>query len=188
MISSSLETNRLLIRPFNTDDWTAVHAYLSDAQVTEWLPEGIMTVPQVQAFVAENAQEGDARTAYAVLRHTEGDLIGHIIFHPWFAPRTYEIGWAFHKAHHGRGYATEASLALMQYGFVSLHLHRIIATCQPQNTASYRVMEKLGMRREGHFLKCIYRPGDIWWDEYFYAMLEEEWFTQKEASTAHHSL
>ena len=37
-------------------------------------------------------------------------------------------------------------------------------------------MEKIGMRREGHFRQCIYREGNIWWDEYFYAILEEEWF------------
>lgn len=55
-------------------------------------------------------------------------------------------------------------------------LHRIIATCQPENTPSYRVMEKLGMRREGYFQQCIPR-GDIWWDEYYYAMLKTEWRT-----------
>jgi len=57
-----------------------------------------------------------------------------------------------------------------------LHLHRIIATCQPQNVASWRVMEKLGMRREAHFRKCLRRPENQWWDEYFYALLDEEWF------------
>ncbi len=53
-------------------------------------------------------------------------------------------------------------------------LHRIIATCDPRNTASYRVMEKTGMRREGHSIKCIRKDGE-WVDEYFYAILDEEW-------------
>ena len=109
-----------------------------------------------------------------VLKET-GQLIGHMVFHPWFAPRTYEIGWVFHPGWHGRGYATEAARALLDYGFRELGLHRIIATCQPENPASYRVMEKIGMRREGHFRKCIYRGGETWWDEYFYAILAEEW-------------
>ena len=51
----------------------------------------------------------------------------------------------------------------------------MVATCQPENTPSWRVMEKLGMQREGHLRKCIYRR-EKWWDEYFYAILEEEWF------------
>ncbi len=71
---------------------------------------------------------------------------------------------------------TEAAFSLLRYSFEELHLHRVIATCQPENIPSYRVMEKLGMRREGFFRKCIYRGGNTWCDEYFYAMLEEEWF------------
>jgi len=67
------------------------------------------------------------------------------------------MGWVFHRAYHGHGYATEAAGALLQYSFAALHLHRIIATCQPENVASWRVMEKLGMRREAHFRKCIKR-------------------------------
>ena len=59
-------------------------------------------------------------------------------------------------------------------GFETLGLHRVIATCQPENTASWRVMEKLGMRREAHFRKGHYR-GATWWDEYFYALLAKEW-------------
>jgi ribosomal-protein-alanine N-acetyltransferase len=66
-------------------------------------------------------------------------------------------------------------LALLDYGFTVLQLHRVIATCQPENPPSYRVMEKIGMRREGLFQKCIYRGDDQWWDECFYAILEDEW-------------
>jgi len=55
-----------------------------------------------------------------------------------------------------------------------MKLHRIIATCQPENTSSYRVMEKIGMRREGYFKKCIPTEKE-WWDEYYYAILKEEW-------------
>ena len=52
----------------------------------------------------------------------------------------------------------------------SMNVHRIIATCQPENIPSYRVMEKIGMRREGFFKKCIPK-GNVWWDEYYYAIL-----------------
>ncbi len=114
--------------------------------------------------------------AHAVDLLAEDRLIGHMIFHPWYAERIYEIGWIFHPRYHRQGYATEAAAALMRYGFESLQVHRLIATCQPQNRPSWRVMEKLGMQREGHFRKCFQRDETTWWDEYFYAILEEEWF------------
>ena len=169
----TITTQRLLIRHFETDDWPQVLEYTSDPSVMAYIPEGLFTADAAQTFVAENS--GKQAEAYAVVRLEELDVIGHMIFHPWFAPRTYEVGWVLHKAYHGRGYATEAAMALLKYGFESLRLHRVIATCQPENTPSYRVMEKLGMRREGFFRQCIYRGDDQWWDEYFYAMLADEW-------------
>jgi [ribosomal protein S5]-alanine N-acetyltransferase len=175
MTLGHIETQRLRIRSFQPNDWQAVYDYTSDPAVMMYIPEGPFTTEQAKAFVAENM--GDQARFFAVLLKTEDMLVGHMVFHPWFAPRTYEIGWVFNGAYHGHGYATEAAMALLQYGFEKLQLHRIIATCQPENLASWRVMEKLGMRREAHFRKCIRRPDGRWWDEYFYALLEEEWFT-----------
>lgn len=173
MLSHPVETERLIIRHFEPRDWEEVYRYTAMPDVMTYIPEGTFTEIQAKEFVQENG--GEQSAAYAtVLAHSQ-EVIGHIIFHPWFAERTYEIGWVFHPAYHGRGYATEAARAVLAYGFESLRLHRIIATCQPENVASYRVMEKLGMRQEGFFRKCIYLGEDAWWDEYFYAMLEEEW-------------
>jgi RimJ/RimL family protein N-acetyltransferase len=170
----TIETQRLRLRSFQHDDWQAVYAYTSNPDVMMYIPEGPFTPAQAQAFVADNM--GEHARAVAVLLKPANRLIGHMVFHPWFGPQTYEIGWVFHHAYHGRGYATEAAVALLHHGFDALHRHRIIATCQPQNVASWRVMEKLGMRREAHFRKCISRPDNRWWDEYFYALLAEEWF------------
>ena len=174
MAIGPIETQRLRIRRFEPDDWRAVHEYASDPEVMAWFVEGPMTEEQAREFVAENA--GDQARAFALVLKEDDQLIGHVFFHPWFAPRTYEIGWVVHPRYHGQGYATEAALALLRYGFESLGLHRVIATCQPENVASDRVMEKIGLRREGHFRKCVYRDETTWWDEYFYALLEEEWF------------
>jgi ribosomal-protein-alanine N-acetyltransferase len=174
MSISPIETQRLRIRPFALDDWRDVHAYMSDADVTTYLPEGQLTEEQARAFVAENT--GEQARAHALVLKAEDRLIGHMSFHLWYGPRTYEIGWVLDKRHHGHGYATEAATALLKHGFESLGLHRIIATCQPGNPASYRVMEKIGMRREAHFRKAHFRDESTWWDEYFYALLEEEWF------------
>jgi [ribosomal protein S5]-alanine N-acetyltransferase len=174
-----LETERLRIRHFTPHDWQAVHAYTSDASVMTYVPEGVMTEEQTKQFIAGTMTE-EART-YAVALRTEDRLIGHVGFHPWFAPRIYEIGWVVHPRDQGQGYTTEAATALLRYGFESLSVHRVIATCQPENTPSWRVMEKLGMQREGHLRKCIYRDETTWWDEYFYALLEDEWFATEPA-------
>lgn len=173
MSSDPIETQRLRIRHFSADDWQSVHAYTSDSGVMTYVPEGVMTEEQTRQFVAESMTV-EAR-AYAVDLRATDQLIGHVLFHPWYTPGIYEIGWVFHPRYQGQGYATEAAAALLRYGFESLLVHRVIATCQPENVPSYRVMEKLGMQREAHFRKCIYRD-ERWWDEYLYALLEEEWF------------
>lgn len=176
MLIRPLETNRLFIRQFQPNDWPAVYAYTADALVTTYLPEGMFTETQAKEFVETNV--GEQAKAFPVLLKADSKLIGHMIFHPWFAPRTYEIGWVFNPAYQRQGFATEAAHNLLNYAFEALQAHRVIATCQPENRASYRVMEKIGMRREGHFRKCIYRQDNLWWDEYFYAILEEEWFSR----------
>jgi ribosomal-protein-alanine N-acetyltransferase len=174
-----IETERLRIRLLTAEDWRDVHAYTSDPVVMTYLPEEVMTEEQTRQFVVTSMTE-DAQT-YAVDLRAEDRLIGHIGFHPWYAPRIYEIGWVIHPRYQGQGYATEAAAALLRYGFETLQVHRVIATCQPENAASWRVMEKLGMQREAHFRKCIYRD-ERWWDEYLYALLEEEWFAAEAAS------
>lgn len=173
----TLQTARLTIRPLTLADAPAVYAYTSNPQVMTYIPEGVFTPEQARSFAERNG--GDDAEATAVVLTAEQRLIGHIIFHPWFAPRTYEVGWIFHPEYYGQGYASEAARALCDYGFAELDLHRIIATCQPENPASYRVMEKIGMRREGHFRQCIFRGRDIWWDELFYAVLRSEWHARQ---------
>lgn len=173
MLFPTLHTRRLTIRPFVPADWQAVYTYTANPSVMTYIPEGIFSDVQAQTFVQQ--QIGEQAQAVAVLLASDELLIGHILFHVWFAPQTYEIGWVFNPGYYRQGYATEAARALLDYGFETLQAHRIIATCQPENPASYRVMEKLGMRREGHFQQCIARGSGVWWDEYFYAILRTEW-------------
>ena len=168
-----IETPRLLIRPFRPDDWQAVHAYASDPAVMKYIPGGVLSEDQARALVGETASDEEN---VAVVLKSEDRLIGHMPFHPWYSPRIYEIGWIFNPRYHGQGYATEAATALLRYGFETLGVHRIIATCQPENVASWRVMEKIGLRREAHFRKCFYVDDATWLDEYLYALLEEDWF------------
>lgn len=176
MIFSPIETARLRLRPIAVDDWPQIHRYLSDPEVTRWLPEGVLDEAGSRAFAARHAS--DEGEALAVLRKDSGELIGHMMYHPWFGARTHEVGWIFARPHQGHGYATEAAEALLAHAFETLRRHRVVATCQPQNPASWRVMEKLGMRREAHFRSALQRPSGEWWDEYFYAILDDEYFAR----------
>jgi RimJ/RimL family protein N-acetyltransferase len=173
MITTPIVTERLQVRRFTEQDWPAVHAYTAQPTVMRYMAKSVMTAADTKLFIEK--QLADDTTDYALIRQADKQLIGHMVFHPWFAPRTHEIGWIVHPDYQRQGYASEAALALLGYGFEEMGLHRIVATCQPENPASYGVMEKIGMRREGHFRQCIHRGGDTWWDEYFYALLAEEW-------------
>ncbi len=172
------ETPRLRLRHFQSADWPAVYAYTSNARVMACMREGQLSEAETRQVVEQHS--GDGAEAFPIMLKAEKKLIGHIIFHPWFEPRTHEIGWVLHPDYHRQGYATEMARAVVGYAFETLDSHRVIATCHPENMASYRVMEKLGMRREGHFRQAMLRPNNTWWDEYFYAILEEEWLWHNE--------
>jgi RimJ/RimL family protein N-acetyltransferase len=88
--------------------------------------------------------------------------------------RTADFGYTFNRRYWNNGYATEGTRALLHLAFSNLKLHRVWATCDVRNHASYRVMEKLGMRREALFKRDVLQKGE-WRDSYLYAVLAEEW-------------
>lgn len=90
------------------------------------------------------------------------------------AIREWEIGWAMHQDEWGKGYATEAAWHVMEWAFRELNVHRIAAYCHAANSASVRVMEKLGMHQNGKLRGTRWLHGK-WWDEYVYAILEKDW-------------
>ena len=83
-------------------------------------------------------------------------------------------GYCLNRDYWGHGYATEAAQAVISFGFEQLGLHRIFAICDPCNVASWRVLARAGMRREGHLLEDRWQKGQ-WRDSYLYAILEREW-------------
>ncbi|WP_044640101.1 GNAT family N-acetyltransferase [Risungbinella massiliensis] len=168
----NIKTTRLVIRKFEFEDWQDVYEYTSNINVMKYIPEGVFTEEDAKKFVNDNI--GENAEKFPVVLKDEKMVIGHIAFFKYFGEHTYEIGWVFNPKYYNKGYASEAAKAILEFGFTKMKLHRIIATCQPENVASYRVMEKIGMRREGYFKKCI-PYGKEWWDEYYYAILEEEW-------------
>jgi hypothetical protein len=170
-----LETKRLIIRPTEFKDVTKLYDLLSDEDTMQYFVEGIYSRGKVQEIVNRNKLETHH---YSVLLKSSNRLIGKISFSSWIEPRTKEIGWIFFPTSTNNGYCTEAAKAVAQYAFEVEKLHRLIATSDPRNLASIRVCEKIGMVQEGIFKKCIHYKEDVWWDELFFSLLEEDYFKE----------
>lgn len=171
-------TSRLLIRRFQVQDYPDLFEYLSDPDVYRYEPGAPITLEQAQELTRKRAQ---GTSFLAVVETRSQKVVGHLYFRQIVphAIATWELGYIFNPRYHNLGYASEAAGALLRYGFAQWGIHRVIAHCNPENVPSWKVMEKIGMRREGHFRKNIFfnRASDgspLWVDSYEYAILEED--------------
>lgn len=170
-----LKTERLVLRPFEETDAEGLHAYLGDEEVVRYEPYGAMTMEECRLEAARRASD----EAFWAVCLADSTLIGNFYLSGADEFGTREIGYVFARACWHKGYATEAARRLMAYAFERLATRRIIALCDTRNAASFVLMERLGMRREGEFKKNVGFKTDahgntIWTDSYQYAILKEE--------------
>ena len=175
----SLETERLRLRRFTEADLPAFVAYRNDPEVARYQSWEGITEDEGRAFIAymREAQPGTPGDwfQFAVALRESDALIGDIgLSVRGDDPRLGEIGYTLARVHQGHGYATESVRAVLAYAFETLNLHRVSASADCRNAPSYRLLERVGMRREGHFLQHAWYKGE-WCDEYLYAMLRAEW-------------
>jgi RimJ/RimL family protein N-acetyltransferase len=184
-----IETERLRLRPFEAgdiDDFVAIHTH---PDVPRYLYWGVRTRRELESVLAGKidrmalARRGDAVDVAVIVRAT-GAIAGSVSL-TWIDSehRQGEIGFILHPDHHGNGYATEAAGALLRVGFEELGLHRIYGRLDARNTASARVLERLGMRREAHLVENEFVKGE-WTDEVVYALLAREWPATRSATAA----
>lgn len=151
MTTPVLETGRLLLRELSLDDFEAVHAYGSDPEVVEYVPWGPNTEQVTRDFLERNVRKAAADPrqdfVYAVVPKDEGRLVGSVGI--YCDGHQAMLGYAFGREVWGRGYATDAARAMLGMAFDVLHLQRVWASCDPDNTASARVLQKCGMTLEG---------------------------------------
>lgn len=150
-----LKTPRLVLREFTADDFEAVHAYGSDPEVVEFLPWGPNSEQDTIDFLERNVKNAavDPREDFVlgVVRRCDDRLLGGVGLHlPDAESHLGMLGYVYHRDAWGQGYATEAARAIVSFGFDVLGLRRIWAGCDPENRASARVLEKIGMSLEGH--------------------------------------
>ncbi len=173
-----IHTQRLLIRPFMEEDAEQLYAYLSNPLIYRFEPGAPITFDEAREMTRERSRGTDF---WAVVLKDGNRLVGHLYFKQnepaeWL---TWELGYIFNPAYQRQGYATESATALVRYGFEHWGVHRVVAHCNPENIASWRVMEKIGMIREGHLRQNVWLHRDangnpIWTDSYEYGLLQDD--------------
>jgi RimJ/RimL family protein N-acetyltransferase len=170
-----LTTDRLILREFVAGDWPAVLAYQRDPlylRLYEWEDRAEADVRAfVNRFVEQQLDQPRTRFQLAVTLKAGGRLIGNAgIRLNGVDSHAAEIGYELAPNEWGHGYATEAARAILRFGFEELGLHRVGAWTVADNTASARVLEKLGMTLEGR-LRDYHRYKGRYWDVLMYGMI-----------------
>lgn len=182
-----VRTERLVLRPATTDDVEATWRIRRLEVVNRWLTRAVGTLEEHRARFLD--PEWLSKTLVIEL---DGQVIGDLMVDvkdSWAqaevatqAERVQaELGWVLHPDHAGRGYATEAVREVIRICFEDLGLRRVTADCFADNESSWRLMERVGMRREGHAIRdSLHRSGQ-WLDGLAYALLADEWRTSTDS-------
>ena len=169
-----LKTERLLLRPFVFDDVEDVLSYASDPEVARYvpLPQPYTRGDAVEFIAREVLAEWSTQPAFTIV--FEERLVGGIGLRINASHETAELGYALAKPHWGQGLMPEAARAVIAWGFERYDLHKVYAFADTRNRRSWRVMEKLGMTREG-VLRGHQKLRDEHIDDAYYGILRDEW-------------
>ena len=175
-----LETERLMVRPFRESDYADLYEYLSIEETYRFEPGDPVSLEEAEKIAANRSNK--VNWWAVVLRNKDKEkLIGHISLLQTEPEtfRTWEIGYIFNPEYHNQGYATEACQAVIDYVFTNLDAHRIVAYCNPENRASWKVLEKCGltreaMRRKNAFFRTDENGNPLWFDSFEYAILADD--------------
>ena len=177
-------TARLSIRPVTKDDFEAMWQIRRQESVARWMGSAAAEFDPFAEFIGN-----DERMGKTLVIERDGVLIGDLMLapeDPWSQVEVAdqakgvqaELGWCIAPELEGNGYATEAVRELIRLSFEELGFRRLVAHCFAANEPSWRLMERVGMRREVHTVKeSLHRSGE-WMDGLSYALLAEEWRAQ----------
>ncbi|GHO88328.1 GNAT family N-acetyltransferase [Dictyobacter formicarum] len=174
-----LQTERLILRDFDERDWKLTLEYQSDPEFLRFNPWTHRTETDahslIRMFINWSREQPRKKYQLAIVLRENNQLIGNCGLRMNHAhAEVADLGYELDRRYWHNGYATEASQALLAFGFEQLQLHRIWAYCLSENIASAHVLEKIGMRYEGLQLESEWMKGR-WWNTLQYAMLEREW-------------
>jgi len=180
-VSWPLRTERLLIRRGSHDDLEPTWRFRRLEEVGHWITGFPRDFGEYRSRFEEPARLG----SLLVVEH-EGEVVGDLMLRvedAWSQSEVVdrargtqaELGWTLDPAHGGKGLATEAVRETIRLCFEELGLRRVQAICFAENAASWRLMERVGMRREAHTVRDALHRDGRWLDGYGYALLAEEW-------------
>jgi len=173
-------SHNITLRELNPSDLEPVHELLSDWSVVRYMLLPHCTTKEesrdyLDNLIAENPSAAWLSVVRAMESHDQpGRLVGLCGIAILRGSEQGEIWYLVTPGHWGRGIATEAARELLRIGFSEMNLHRLFATCLPENPASSRVLEKIGMRKEAYHFRNLKIHGN-WHDCFLYAILREEW-------------
>jgi len=175
-------TKRLILRRFTYDDSPDILELVSHPSVARITTNIEASESKVREYIDKQNSippfEKNRWFDLGIEKKDDGKVIGLLSFvcedHQQGA-----IGWSLGIDHRGKGYVTEGARALISYAFTALALHRIRATTSSINPASWKVMERIGMRKEAHFHEVELRDGE-WIDVLVYGILAKEWATEED--------
>jgi RimJ/RimL family protein N-acetyltransferase len=180
-ITWPVRTERLTLRPASRDDLEATWGFRRLEDVSRWLTRAPATLEEYRAGF-----EDPGSLAKTLIVELDGEVVGDLMLaveDAWAQAEVAQqakgaqadLGWVLHPDHAGHGYATEAVRELLRLCFAELGLRRVTANCFADNVASWRLMERVGMRRELYAVReSLHRSGE-WLDTMGYALLAEDW-------------
>jgi RimJ/RimL family protein N-acetyltransferase len=176
-----ISTARLLLRPYDHDDFAGLYDLLGRADVNRYLYEQPRSPEEVRQLIDERTdkvalnESGDLLSLVIARQEAPEAPIGTAMLN-WVSEEHghAEVGYTIHPDHHGKGYATEVTRTLVDLGFRDTKLHRITGRLDARNTASHRVLEKSGMRTEAHLVENEWVKGE-WTSEIVCAILRPDW-------------
>jgi ribosomal-protein-alanine N-acetyltransferase len=164
------------LREFRADDLNDSMAVVGDSEVTHSLSFDVRSEDEQLARLADDITRAgrDPRPDYYLaIANQDDQLIGFVRI-GLGRDRSGELGYAVRRADWGKGYATEATTLMLNFGFRELELHRIQAACGPENRASQRLLARLNFTPEGRIRDHVFTNG-AWRDSLLYSILDHEW-------------
>ena len=176
--SLKLETKRLILRPVTCDDKAEIFEYRSDAVTNKyqgWIPKTIDDVESFIEKISKQINEPETWFQFVIIEKVTHKIVGDLGIHFLdIENKQVEIGCTLNKYFQNQGYATESIKRVIDYLFSELKKHRIIASIDPDNKNSIRLVERIGFRKEGHFVESLFINGK-WVDDLIYALIEKDW-------------
>lgn len=173
-----LETKRLTIRPISLSDKNEIFEYRCDKEINKyqgWVPKTIEDVEVFIGKISKQINEPETWFQFVIIEKETQKIVGDLGIHfSDIQNKQAEIGCTLNKDFQNKGYATESVRKVIDYLFKDLNKHRIITSIDPDNKNSIRLVERVGFRKEAHFVESLFINGK-WVDDIIYALIEKDW-------------